>query len=214
VRHLKSILLILSLFFIYINCNAQDTIYLKSGEKIEAKIIEVNINLIKYKKISNLQGPLFEIHKDDIQLLLYENGESENFNTSNNSNQYIRSEEAKLTKNSNVFLDYITTNDKKNVDDEDAEGMLRSYIDGKTILNVVSKKDEADFLIELYVIKKAMGKRKAQIKIINLFSNELIYESKWKSGSSSAWSGYSGSRAAIGNVVKKDLVKKFPEIER
>jgi len=61
--------------------NAQDKIFLKSGEKIEAKIIEVNLNDIKYKKFSNLEGPLRTIIKDAIHMVLYENGESEMFST-------------------------------------------------------------------------------------------------------------------------------------
>jgi len=66
--------------------SAQDKIYLKSGENIDSKILEVNINDVKYKKLSNLEGPLYTIVKSDIHMVIYENGESEIF-TSNNSNE-------------------------------------------------------------------------------------------------------------------------------
>ncbi len=61
------------------NINAQDKIFLKSGDKIEAKIIEVNIDNLKYKKISNQNGPVFTIPKKDIHMVEYENGESDIF---------------------------------------------------------------------------------------------------------------------------------------
>jgi len=61
------------------NINAQDKIFLKSGDKIEAKITEVNIDNIKYKNFSNLNGPVFTIPKKDINKVVYENGESDIF---------------------------------------------------------------------------------------------------------------------------------------
>ena len=61
------------------NINAQDKIFLKSSDKIEAKIIEVNIDNIKYKKFSNQNGPIFTIPKKDIHMVVYENGESDIF---------------------------------------------------------------------------------------------------------------------------------------
>jgi hypothetical protein len=60
--------------------NAQDKIFLKSGGNIEAIIIEVNLNDIKFKKLSSLEGPLRTIKKSDIHMVLYKNGESEIFN--------------------------------------------------------------------------------------------------------------------------------------
>ena len=61
------------------NINAQDKIFLKSGDKIEAKITEVNIDNIKYKNFSNPNGPVFTIPKKDINKVVYENGESDIF---------------------------------------------------------------------------------------------------------------------------------------
>ncbi len=71
----KTLLIFLSL--IGLNSVAQDKIYLKSGEKIEAKIIKVTEEKIEYKKFNNQNGPTFEISVDKIQLVVYENGESQ-----------------------------------------------------------------------------------------------------------------------------------------
>ena len=57
----------------------QDNIILFDGEEIVAKIIEININDIKYKKISNLDGPLYTLDKNEVFMIKYANGEKEVF---------------------------------------------------------------------------------------------------------------------------------------
>ena len=91
--------------------------------------------------------------------------------------------------------------------------MLKSYIEGKTNCIIVNSIEEADFVMELSVIKKAMADRSAKIKIKHILSDKIVFESKWARGSSTAFSGYSGSRAAIGSVVKKYLLKNYPTIK-
>ena len=72
--YLLVVLVISSVF-----ANAQDKIYLKSGDNIEAKILEVNVDNVKYKKSSNLEGPTFTIEKSDIHMVVYQNGENQIF---------------------------------------------------------------------------------------------------------------------------------------
>lgn len=72
-------ILISLLFIIGLNSIAQDKIYLKNGEKIEARIIKVTEEKIEYKKFNNQDGPLFEISLNKMQLVVYENGESQIF---------------------------------------------------------------------------------------------------------------------------------------
>ena len=56
--------------FIFILCavqlylNAQDSIYKRTGLVIPAKISEVNIKEISYKRLDLLDGPLFIINKN------------------------------------------------------------------------------------------------------------------------------------------------------
>ena len=65
-----------------IAASAQDLITQKDGTDIQAKILEVTINEVKYKRFSNLEGPTFTIPKSDILIIHYENGESEVFEES------------------------------------------------------------------------------------------------------------------------------------
>jgi len=69
------------IIIIIINCSikAQDIMITKDGQKIEAKIEEVGIETIKYKKYNNQSGAAYLILKSDIASILFENGEVEVF---------------------------------------------------------------------------------------------------------------------------------------
>ena len=55
-------------------CYSQDIITTKSGENIQAKVVEVGQTLIKYKKVDNPDGPTYTIDKADVVMTRYENG--------------------------------------------------------------------------------------------------------------------------------------------
>ncbi len=72
------------LLFILFICSsniikAQDTLSMRSGENILVKVIEVGTSEVKYKKIDNLNGPVFSILKSDLLVIKYENGTKEDF---------------------------------------------------------------------------------------------------------------------------------------
>lgn len=77
----KTILSLLFLFTFYASY-AQDIITKRNGEEIEAKVAEITINVIKYKRFDNLDGPLIHIAKSDVFMILYENGTKETFTDS------------------------------------------------------------------------------------------------------------------------------------
>ena len=56
---------------------SQDIITQKDGTDIQAKVTEVGLSEISYKKYSNLDGPTYIISKDDVLMITYENGERE-----------------------------------------------------------------------------------------------------------------------------------------
>lgn len=64
---------------------AQDVITKKDGTDILARILEINLNEVKYKKFSNLNGPTYTLRKSDILIVHYENGEHEVFDTTQNT---------------------------------------------------------------------------------------------------------------------------------
>ncbi|MBO0936462.1 DUF4190 domain-containing protein [Fibrella sp. HMF5335] len=58
-----------------------DQIVLRSGDVIEAKVKEVGVSEIKYKKCDRQDGPDYTISKRDVLSIKYSNGEVERFST-------------------------------------------------------------------------------------------------------------------------------------
>jgi hypothetical protein len=103
------------LLFILFICSsniikAQDTLLMKSGENILVKVIEVsNVRLkqkntfkgyievgtaeVKYKKLDNLNGPVFSMLKSDLLMIKYQNGTSDDI-----------SKEAQKIKNQKIWI--------------------------------------------------------------------------------------------------------------
>jgi hypothetical protein len=76
---------------------AQDTLYTKELKKIEAKVIEITPDEIKYKKADNVNGPTYIEPKLNVTMIVYSNGVKEiiksdpvsvNSKVNSNSNNY------------------------------------------------------------------------------------------------------------------------------
>jgi hypothetical protein len=82
----------LLLFFLFICSSniikAQDTLSMRSGENILVKVIEVGTSEVKYKKIDNLNGPIFSILKSDLLIIKYENGTKDDFSSIKKIEEY------------------------------------------------------------------------------------------------------------------------------
>lgn len=78
-------LLLLSIFFFAHAAHSQDFIFTTGGNKLQAKVIEINTNDIKYKSSNNIEGPTYVIAKKDVVLIQYSNGLSEVINNNPNS---------------------------------------------------------------------------------------------------------------------------------
>jgi hypothetical protein len=70
------------LFAICLLCtsvSAQDIITTRSGDDIKAKVAEIGLNDIKYKRWESLDGPIVVIAKEKVLLIRYEDGTKEIF---------------------------------------------------------------------------------------------------------------------------------------
>ncbi|MCX6203406.1 MAG: hypothetical protein NTY43_03815 [Bacteroidetes bacterium] len=90
------------LLFILFLCSsniikAQDTLSMRSGENILVKVIEVGNTEVKYKKLDNLNGPIFSILKSDLLIIKYENGTKDDFSS-------IKKIEEKVVSVENFFV--------------------------------------------------------------------------------------------------------------
>ncbi|MDR0845580.1 MAG: CsgG/HfaB family protein [Tannerella sp.] len=58
---------------------AQDVIVTKNAEKINAKVLEVNTDDVRYKRFDNPEGPIYTLLKSKIASIMYQNGTVETF---------------------------------------------------------------------------------------------------------------------------------------
>ena len=63
--------------------NAQDRIYKKNGEIIEARVSGITPDVITFKRFENLEGPEYSIPKSDVLKIKYANGTSDIFEENN-----------------------------------------------------------------------------------------------------------------------------------
>ena len=79
--------------FCCIKSYSQDKLFKPDGTKLEVKVLEVTQTEIKYKKWSNQDGPIYTINKNEVMMILYQNGENEVISASatipNNNNNTI-----------------------------------------------------------------------------------------------------------------------------
>lgn len=74
----KSILLLYFTFFL-LTAQSQDIIFKKDGTEIQAKVLEVMPDLVKYKIYSSVEGPIYSEYKSEILLIKYEDGRKDIF---------------------------------------------------------------------------------------------------------------------------------------
>lgn len=74
---MKNLLLFIVLFCASFMAMAQDVIVKRDGSTIQSKVIEINGIEIKFKKWSNLDGPIYSINRSDVDSVIYQNGEVE-----------------------------------------------------------------------------------------------------------------------------------------
>ena len=70
-------------------CLAQDVIITRDAKKIEAKVVEVNVDNIRYRRFEYPDGPLYTLLKSEIASILYESGQIETFETESSNTQAV-----------------------------------------------------------------------------------------------------------------------------
>ena len=81
---------------------AQDVIVKNDGTTVLSKVLEVGVSEVKYKKYSNLDGPVYSISKTDIMSINYENGDKESFNNEENKGLQINPQTANTSDTSDT----------------------------------------------------------------------------------------------------------------
>jgi hypothetical protein len=107
---------------------AQDVIVTNDSQRIDSKIEEVSSEYVKYRKTSNLTGPLFVTSTSEIQLIVYENGEVQMFNQAKKEmpNQELKdsAEESADPKPSKSFASLVSRKGNRYIVDDREMGQL------------------------------------------------------------------------------------------
>ena len=57
--------------------NAQDRLVLRTGAEISVQLADTGAGLIRYKRIDNLQGPVYAALRKDVARIIYSDGTTE-----------------------------------------------------------------------------------------------------------------------------------------
>jgi hypothetical protein len=102
------------LIVVFLNLSAlsysQDILVKINGDTIAAKINEIGLNEIKFKKFNNQEGPQYIVSKKEVSKIIFNNGEVEHFSIIE-ENKDVSIEELKeiIIKNINKFAYSYTT---------------------------------------------------------------------------------------------------------
>ncbi|PRY12001.1 hypothetical protein CLV24_109126 [Pontibacter ummariensis] len=75
----QTLLTLLVFLFSVATLAAQDIIMKRTGEKLEAKVLEISPTEIKYKQYDRLEGPTYILPKSEVAVIQYANNTSEAF---------------------------------------------------------------------------------------------------------------------------------------
>ncbi|MBD1396472.1 hypothetical protein H9Q13_04790 [Pontibacter sp. JH31] len=71
---MKKILITLIACTFCLISQAQDMLIKRNGDELEVKVLEINLDEIRYKLFNNLEGPTISVAKSDVFMIKYENG--------------------------------------------------------------------------------------------------------------------------------------------
>lgn len=76
---MRSLYLLLLMLVGFVSAQAQDKIYRKNGKTVEAQVLEIGTDEIKYKIFGQGDGPIYVLERDRVSKIVYANGRTEKF---------------------------------------------------------------------------------------------------------------------------------------
>lgn len=116
-----------------LTATASDIIALIDGTRIEGRVEEITSTVIKYRKASNLTGPLYTVEISSVSNIVYENGAVDNFNPQPSAqNEPAIAEQPQTIVPQNAYANSYITNGERNV--SDSELLVIASADGTDYL--------------------------------------------------------------------------------
>jgi hypothetical protein len=82
---MRKLIILLCILSGFLSAYSQDEITLRTGETLKAKIVEVGLQDITYKKAENPAGPFYTLKKEKVFMIKYENGTKDVFEAAQQS---------------------------------------------------------------------------------------------------------------------------------
>lgn len=180
---------------VLIGARAQDLLRKTNGDEIKVKVLEITTESVKYKKYTNIDGPLYTLSKKEIQEIVFENGDKEIFNKKRVTNDARKAVFIKLTEDSEV---------------EPTQEVWKEEIEKCSKLRLVDNIEEADLIFK-FRIRRAMGEARVSVMVFSSQNENIIWESKKYRGTANVYNKMGASLHGIRVCMKKGII---PEVER
>lgn len=117
---LRLLLLCFVLLTSALAATASDIIALIDGTRIEGRVEEITSTVIKYRKASNLTGPLYTVEISSVSNIVYDNGSVDNFNPQQPVQDVPAiADQSQTTAPQNAFANSSTTNGERYMSDSE-----------------------------------------------------------------------------------------------
>ncbi len=112
------------LLIVFMTCmfaSAQDTIRFRNGRVEAAKVAEVGLGKVKYKKFSNPDGPLFLLNEDEVESIKFQNGDVEVFDSIPQENLVSPQRKHVVVKAGPVYVERVKSVNPEEKTDKDVD---------------------------------------------------------------------------------------------
>ena len=189
---MKILLLLSFVLLSTISVFSQDVIFTRSGDKIEAKVIEITSTTIKYKKFDQPEGPVRNIEKSDVKEIIYEDGQWDKFDEKETKIEEEKAEEKKEVSYERESEDHIMSNGFF------LDGMICYNMANLGELETINYYDQNGY----YLYSEEI----IDDRSVNYFGFNVRLGNKWYFGTSETWRpGIQATWARIGVFIPEDL---------
>ena len=193
---MKRLIFLLALIGFTFGLKAQDSIIKINEEVISAKVLEIGTDYVKYKKFSNLDGPLYTVPKGELKEIIFENGEKETFRESFNKKENSQINDSKKS----VFIK--TTSDS---DMRPTQEVWKEEIERCSELRKVNSLEESDLIFE-FRIKRAMGEARVSVTVYRTSDDKELWKSNKYRGTANIYNRMGASLHGIRKCISKGII--------
>jgi hypothetical protein len=193
------------------NTAGPDIITKKDGEDIPSRVIEIGELQIKYKKFSNLDGPIYSINKSDVLIIRYQNGEKDIFSDSKPAveNTKPAAEDPIANKSLEEKLRYLTKKGNKvYVDSENKNAIIHAvgYLKSWGYWKITEDINDADFILKIF-IRFVVGEGFGYGQFVEPRTNLVL----WMTQEFNSMAGFdlNSKRAVVRKIIVKGIKRYF-----